>query len=515
LVVGSVPLVAEWLRAPEAVSAQGAPAAPAGLGIGSGVVALLGGLVATIAAFLRSGAQVGQFLRNRGFQVSGGLMATLAAALLVFGVLVLSYHASYAILSGDIPPLVAVWVLVAAIASVFLVNTNHISLGRFYRDRLLEAFMPSYDAALKERTEAAPQAADRMRLSEASKEAPYHIINTNVVLVSAKDRRRKIRGGDSFILTRDYCGSNATGWRKTDEFVAGRMTVPTAMAVSGAAANPNTGVGGVGLSRSKVVSALMALVNLRLGLWVPHPTKGNQNAIPNHFRPGLTSFISGHKEECPFQELTDGGHFENLGIYELTRRRVRLILVCDAGQDEGFQFQDLQVALRRIEEDFGARIEFRTKPNELIPTGTPPTYPIEDMIPKEAPDTYPRKLEIAKRGFAVGNFYYASDLKKDGKPRQSAKPARIIYLKATIIDQLPLILRGYKAREPTFPDQSTGDQFFDEDQFEAYRDLGQRLASNMISELGSDLERRLPQAPPDYTEMDDRLDQSSPTRAGA
>ena len=63
--------------------------APAGFGIGSGVVALLGGLVATIAAFFRSGAQVGQFLRNRGFQVSGGLMAMLAAALLLFGVLVL------------------------------------------------------------------------------------------------------------------------------------------------------------------------------------------------------------------------------------------------------------------------------------------------------------------------------------------------------------------------------------------------------------------------------------------
>ena len=494
LVVGSVPLVAEWLRTPEAMGTQAAPAAPAGFGIGSGVVALLGGLVATIAAFFRSGAQVGQFLRNRGFQVSGGLMAMLAAALLLFGVLVLSYHASYAILRGDIPPIVAVWVLGVALASVFLVNTNHISLGRFYRDRLMEAFMPGYDAALQERTEAAPRAADRMRLSEASMAGPYHIINTNVVLVSAEDRRRKIRGGDSFILTRDYCGSNATGWRKTDEFVAGRMNLPSAMAISGAAANPNTGVGGVGLSRSKVVSALMALVNLRLGLWVPHPTKGNQNATPNHFRPGLTSFISGHTEECPFQELTDGGHFENLGIYELIRRRARLILVCDAGQDGGFQFQDLQVALRRIEEDFGARIEFHAKSNQSTPDQARPTYPIEGLIPEDASHTYPRMLQIAKRGFAVGDVYYAADLDEHGEPRQRVDPARIIYLKATIIDELPLILRGYKAREPTFPDQSTSDQFFDEDQFEAYRDLGQRLARHMIEELRPDLESRLPKS---------------------
>jgi hypothetical protein len=370
--------------------------------VGGGVLALLAGLAATIATFVRSSKKVDKSLRDRGFQVPGGATATLAAALLLFGVLLLSYQATVAILGGEISPLVALLVLVIAVASGFFVSINNISRGRFYRDRLLEAFMPGYEAALEERTDAAPQAAERMRLPEASTAAPYHIINTNVVLVRAKNRRRKIRGGDSFILTRDYSGSNATGWRKTDEFIDGKMTLPTAMAISGAAANPNTGVGGVGLARSKVVSALMTLVNLRLGYWAPHPTSHdlNQNVIPNHFRPGLTSFVTGSTEDCQFQELTDGGHFENLGIYELIRRRLRLILVCDAGQDAGFQFQDLQVALRRIEEDFGARIEFHTKSNQ--------------STSDEAQHTYRRKLEIATRSFAVADVYYASDLDEHG-----------------------------------------------------------------------------------------------------
>jgi Patatin-like phospholipase len=474
-IVGSVPPVADWLQAPSETGAQPVPAASSGAGMGSGFFALLAGLVATITAFLTTGARVAKFLGSYGLQISG-FMAMLAAALLLFGVLVVSYQASVAILTGVIGPLVALLVLAVAVASGFFVNTNYISLGRFYRDRLLEAFMPGYDTAIAipERTEAAPKAAERMRLSEASKAAPYHIVNTNVVLIGAEDRRRKIRGGDSFILTRDYCGSNATGWRATDEFMAGKMTVSSAMAISGAAANPNTGVGGVGLTRSRAVSVLMALVNLRLGYWAPHPTKQpNQNVIPNHFRPGLTALIKGHNEDYPFQELTDGGHFENLGLYELVRRRLRLILVCDAGADPGFQFGDLQVALRRIEEDFGARVEFCDN------------YKIADLIPQKVEAaTYPKGQEMAELGFAVAKIRYASDLDAHGKAHPDARPAWLVYLKSTIVRDLPLDLRGYKGRNPDFPDQSTGDQFFDEDQFEAYRDLGQRLAAAMIEKLG-------------------------------
>ena len=387
-VMGSLQNVAEWLTRPSApvlvamqeqtsVDATGAAVArpetsssqaktqeSSGDAIG-GLVALLAGLVAAGAAFLRSGKQVSETFRSWGFQVPGGLVATLATALILFGILVITHYVGARVYAGGFVSVrVSVGVLVAAVLSAWLVNSNYVSLGRFYRDRLMEAFMPDYHGALDNTNGPAPETADGMELHRASPKAPYHIVNTNVVLINARDRRRCIRGGDSFILTRDWCGSNATGWRATKEFMDDGMTLPTAVAISGAAANPNTGVGGVGLTRSRVVSVLMAFLNLRLGYWVPHPVDGRQSAVPNHFRPGFFAWLRGYHERYPFQELSDGGHFENLGIYELIRRRARLILVCDGVADPDFQFEDLQTALRRIGEDFGAKIRIPGCPSD-------------------------------------------------------------------------------------------------------------------------------------------------------
>lgn len=466
-VMGAAPDVAAWLTRP---TDDGVPATGVGEAT-SGIAALLAGLIGAALAFVRSGSRVSRTFREMGFHVSGGVIGSVAAALLLFGIVLTTHAMALQVRTAGHWTVFFTVVAVATLAAL-IVNINHISLGRFYRDRLMEAFMPGYVAVRAKTTGAAPAEADSMRLHEASPSAPYHIVNTNVVLISAKVRRRCIRGGDSFVLTRDYCGSNATGWRATREFMNDGMTLPTAMAISGAAANPNTGVGGVGLTRSRVVSVLMALLNLRLGYWVPHPVSGPQHAVPNHFRPGLLALIQGYHEDYPFQELSDGGHFENLGIYELIRRRARLIVVCDGAQDAGFQFEDLQTALRRIGEDFGAKVRFL------------PSHPMEDLIPKPVEDAYPRGLGLARRGFAVADIFYPPDFDQKGRPRPDARPGRLVYLKTTMVRDLPLELLGYKGKNPDFPDQSTGDQFFDEDQFEAYRELGYRIAASMIVGLG-------------------------------
>jgi hypothetical protein len=474
-VLGAVPVVAAGVTSGGAWLSEGR----------SGVLALLAGLASAIVAFLRSGARVEQALRQRGFKVSGGFSAMVAAVLILFGVLLIAHdtaeriHASWA---GS--AWLFLGVLALAVLSGIFANINHVSLGRFYRDRLMEAFMPGFAQAKACATGAAPPEADEMKLHEASLAAPYHIINTNVVLIGAKDRRRCIRGGDNFILTPDFCGSNATGWCPTRSFMGGGMTLATAMAISGAAANPNTGIGGVGLTRSRVVSVLMALLNMRLGYWVPHPKRCN-GGMPNHFHPAFSALLRGYREDYPWQELSDGGHFENLGLYELVRRRVRLILVSDGSQDPGWQFEDLQTALRRIGEDFGARIEFYG------------SHSMEDLIPAPGGHCYPRGLELAKRGFAVARICYPPDFNAAGEvmPEDTETSSLLIYLTTTVVDGLPLELRGYKGKNPDFPDQSTGDQFFDEDQFEAYRELGYRIADAMIREV--DLEDLLGRIQPD------------------
>ena len=186
--------------------------------------------------------------------------------------------------------------------------------------------------------------------------APYQLLNTNVILVDSKEENWRVRGGDSFVLSPLFCGSNATGWCRTRQFLGGDLTLATAMAISGAAATPYAG-GGV--FRNRPVAVLMALLNLRLGYWVGHPDPARQKSKRRtHFSTAWRELSGKLSEDRPMLELSDGGHFENLGIYELIRRRARLIVACDGTADPDFGFSDFITVLARIEADFGARIRF-------------------------------------------------------------------------------------------------------------------------------------------------------------
>jgi len=417
----------------------------------------------------------------------GGFLAPLAAALFLFGGFLAAFDIAHHLILANtqydvafvhniLGPDVRNTLLIAVSAAILVfslvfglfVNLNYISIHRYYRDRLMETFMPDIASARQNETGAA-HGANKARLSEFVDKkppgAPYHIVNTNVVLVDSPQRVYSGRGGDSFMLSPFYCGSNATGWCPTTEFMDGKMTLATAMAISGAAANPNTGVGGVGLTRNRVVSFVMSLLNLRLGYWAGHPKK-SPRATPNHFRPGLYAFWNamggrrwGFKEDSGFLALTDGGHFENMGIYELVRRRVRLIIACDGGADGDFSFSDFQTTVRRIETDFGTRIHVldNATPDQVVP------------VPVEGP-VYPKKAEYAEQGHMVGCIRYP-----DGSH------GWLIFLKTTLIRDLSFKVKGYAAQNKEFPDQSTIDQFFDEVQFEAYRELGYRLTETMLA----------------------------------
>jgi hypothetical protein len=316
---------------------------------------------------------------------------------------------------------------------------------------------------------------------------PYHIINTNLVLTKSNERTYRIRGGDNFMLSPLYCGSNATGWQPTEDYMGDELTLPTAMAISGAAANPWTASGGVGVTRNPLVGMLMALMNLRLGFWVPNPNKDtrrwrrsrSKSFRANHFEPGLKEVLGiSLRERSPVCLLSDGGHFENLGLYELIRRRLRLILVCDGTADPDYAFVDLQNALARIAADFGARVEFDQQ------TTLQRFMPSIDAV-------YPRHARLSESAYAIAQIIYS-----DGRT------GHLVYLTTALCKGLRLRLLGYKGAHPDFPDQSTTDQFFDEEQFEAYRELGYVIADNFIRHdmqnggmLGQSIRTRLyPQA---------------------
>ena len=377
------------------------------------------------------------------------------------------------------------------------VNLNFVGLHRLYRDRLMDTFLPnvSEDGQKVGRQANEPLWSSKAneffmyQLSDVWREKQiYHIINTNVVLVNSDDARYRGRGGANFIISPEYCGSKATGWLKSENWKmpAGQMTLASAMAVSGAAINPKTGPGGRGPMQMPLVSFLMTFFNARLGMWVNNPNprvppKHTElkdedelpefDLSPNFYKPGLMQGLLGlgHKETEPFIELTDGGHFDNTGLYELIRRRMRLIIMVDGSADKELNFGDLASAFERIRADFGVQIRFGRYEREFQSL-------LHNPDKKHA---FTKKLELAERGYVVARIDYQPH--EDGKSDDD-KDGMLVIIKSTMVEGLPADVLGYKSAHPDFPDESTADQFFDELQLEAYRELGYRIAKTALDD---------------------------------
>ncbi|MGD8571010.1 MAG: patatin-like phospholipase family protein [Gammaproteobacteria bacterium] len=427
----------------------------------TGVLLIVTGIICAVATFIKtSNISAGR--------VPLGLLVAVSTITLWAGLLLLAYHCSLLL------PIDSGWaVLLVILVAVFgwFSNLNYISVHRYYRDRLMEAFMPDLDQVVEyEHTpNAASAKADKTKLSAmcrydrerpATHNLPYHIINANIVLVSSSIAKFRGRGGDNFILTPAYCGSNATGWRETSSFMQDRMTLATAMAISGAAVNPSTGVGGDGVSRKPFLSMLMGMLNVRLGYWAPNPDPHRQPffSIPNLFLPGLSelAFRQNLNEKSRFIQLTDGGHFENLGLYELVRRKVRLIIVCDSTADADCAFEDLSNALEKIRADFGVLIDINSEQ-------------LQDVIPEKTNDN--DGTRYARRGFIMANIIYPDGI-----------PGRLLYLKSTFFKKLSADLFGYRQSHQEFPDEPSSTAVFDEKQFESYRELGFQTAWDMMND---------------------------------
>ena len=144
--------------------------------------------------------------------------------------------------------------------------------------------------------------------------------------------------------------------------------------------------------------------------------------------------------------LADGGHFENLALYELIRRRCRFIIISDAGADPKFDFSDLAKVIEMARVDFGAKVTLST----------------DDLVPSS-------ETGLAKNAYVTGSIKYLDD----------KEPAKLIYIKTTLTKGLPEDIYGYRRANPTYPDESTSNQFFNETQFEAYRELGYQIGKKL------------------------------------
>jgi hypothetical protein len=201
----------------------------------------------------------------------------------------------------------------------------------------------------------------------------------------------------------------------------------------------------------------MTAFNLRLGRWYVNPKQEKhltQESPLLATGPFLAELTGSATAQASWINLTDGGHFDNLGVYELIRRRCRLIVVIDAGCDPDYHFEDLSNTIIKCWTDFGVNLRFEH---------------FEPMYHKEG-------SRYGSVHGAVGRIEYGG----------SANPelfGAIIYLKSSMTgDEWPDI-RQYADTHEKFPHESTTDQFFDENQFEAYRHLGYKVAAKMVKKL--------------------------------
>lgn len=446
-----------------------------------------------LAAIWAAAGAGGGFLMKKLQESSSAILVRLATVLLppiclillVAGLGSIGYMLAERALAADLWK----WLLGLTLLYCLYTNINLTGLHRFYRDRLMETFMPDR-ASIEKDARAGTTAADHMELSDicdVNDDGPYQLINGHAVLMGGRKARFRSRMGDSFVMSRLFCGSEATGYVRTSTWLkprrivlarpVGTMSLPTAMAISGAALNPNAGGDGQGLTKSPAVSAVLNLLNLRLGYWVPSPRPGWLNCRrpshwwpPNFLFPGVVQGLLGlsHHEHSNWLELSDGGHFENTGMYELVRRGVTTIVVVDGSTDPDIAMQSFANALEKIYIDFNVVVKFDAAQKDLhftnLMKGT-----------GEPRDTVAEKLHFARAGFAVGELCYPAS--------SGNRKGHLIYIKSTMVRDLPAALYSYKATNPLFPSESLADQFFSEQQFEAYRALGFAITQSMTDQV--------------------------------
>ena len=284
---------------------------------------------------------------------------------------------------------------------------------------------------------------------------PQLLINTTLNLVAGSELAWRDRKGESFTITPSRCGSKSVGYAAVTKATAETLTLGRAIAISGAALDPN-----MKFDQSASLTAFLTIFNARLGYWMRNPRCENWIAESPKYGDRLLNELFGHTGNTDdFVHLSDGGHFENLGVYELIRRRCRFIIVVDAGEDVNASDDSLAQLIRLCRIDFGVRIELRTDPLQL-----------EDANRR------------SKAHFVIGKIHY-DDVDVD------REPGVLVYVKSSLTGDEPADILHYADKDDRFPNQPTDlRQSFDEEQFECYRALGDHIARVVFEDALGDVQ---------------------------
>ncbi|CAN7504196.1 hypothetical protein [Polaromonas sp. LjRoot131] len=392
--------------------------------------------------------------------------------------------------------LMAFCLLATVAAGYFLGFINLSSLQVMYGARLTRAYL---GASNKRRFDPAQP---KMDVTEAdasddfTREAyyrhnhlgPAHLINVTINATTGTGDQLTQRDRQGLPLAVTPAGITVDGlpWDCRSGHVAGmpppakvprrpppELSIGQWMGVSGAAFST-----GLGRGTSLGQAMLFTLINIRLGWWWNSgkrdakklsPLWRNQAYLQRELRARFLGTDGSH------WYLSDGGHFENTGVFELLRRRVGFIVCCDCGADPNYGFADLANLMRLARIDFGAEFEC------VRPADVPRFAPdAERLAPYFAND----EAELCSPPGPEGKLSAVADDKCALLYRVqyagSTDESILLVLKPRLIRSAPLDLFQYQARNPSFPQQTTFDQFFDEAQWESYRKLGVLIGSRIF-----------------------------------
>jgi predicted acylesterase/phospholipase RssA len=413
-----------------------------------------------------------------------------------------------------------VLVLFTAVSFALAMDANANSPHNLYRDRLAAAFLrgPKKDRSAdskqgshrklramidrflfgEEIAEETDGRVERKLTDIGNGSAPFHLINAAVNIQASKRANKRGRNAGFFTFSKTHVGSDETGYLETGniERIEKRFRLSSAMAVSAAAAST-----AMGSMTMKPLALTLAALNIRLGYWFANPGivtrffngKGGSEAGTmltraknrlesslgqespeikrfhslyflqnNPFGYLLKEIFGFMNENGPMIYLTDGGHIENLGLYTLLKRRCKLIIVIDAEADPEMNFGSFVTAQRYARIDLGTRIDL---PLEILSAGALATRAELDPPARARPGAPARKVPAERVHAAIGAIAYPD---RDGTPQRGV----IIYIKSSMTGEENDYICDYARRHRNFPHETTGDQFFSEEQFEAYRALG-------------------------------------------
>jgi len=422
--------------------------------------------------------------------------------------------------AGDPTP----WVRVAVVAVLIVVllgglfDESSLSLHPFYRRRLASAFatrtvsVPSPSGPTlvtkpyhpRERTTLSRYA----RSAESAQPFPEFIFAAAANL-TGEDRTPPGLNAVSFTMSAQWVGGPDVGWVDTATLerlcpprLRRDLTVQAAVAISGAAFASAMGRFG------RWYQIILAVSGARLGAWLPNPTflsamraaRDEHGHVTDWTLPGLPrirratyllrELFNVHPRQERLLQVTDGGHYENLGIVELLRRRCTTIYCIDGGGDSPPTAPGLAQAIALAEAELGVRIDlsdpFTAEPGAGL--ALVPDVPLAKL-----------NATLSKEPVITGTIHYPE---ASGLPVGS-RTGTLYLARALLWPEMPYALLSYATQFPVFPHDATSDQWFDDGQFTAYTQLGR--------ELGYAVQRVRERPAAGGTSRGERQDDSAPT----